>query len=218
MDTFVQTLITGTPVAILVALVGVLWELLYTRSRDKIHDKQMQRQLDLEEKKYEHQKKLEKLRFEYDQRHWKEELAKGITQELVKERINEYTKIWQKIERIASHHRQEGELTPDITRALAQEVKKWRYGKGGLLSEKTTRDVAYAFQKALWEYDGSSFSYKKIRNARRIFRDAIRSDIGLAENIMGKTLYEVTEERNNILQELKELQKELGISDSKEKE
>jgi hypothetical protein len=79
------------------------------------------------------------------------------------------------------------------------------------LAEAGTRDVAYAFQKALLEYDGSNQAYRRIRSARRLFRDALRADLGLGEDIKGRTIYETTAKRQKIGDALKALQAELGI-------
>ena len=162
---FVDTLMKGTPLAILAALVGVIWQAVYVRSRDKHHDDQARREQDLELKKFahqneldklrfEHQKELETLRFEYDKRRWREELAKEIALKLVDTRSGEYAAIWSHIESVASNRQQLGELTPEVTKALAGRIKAWRYGKGALVAKETTRDAAMTFQKALWNYDG----------------------------------------------------------------
>jgi len=165
---FIDTLLTGTPIAILAALVGILWQAIYTRSRDRLHDEQIKRELELERQKFEYQKQLEVIRFEYEQRRWREELAREITVKLVEARFSEYTEVWSFVESISASH-QMGGLTTETTKALAEKIKHWRYSKGGLLAEETTRDVAYVFQTALWEYDGSKESYRRMRQARRIF-------------------------------------------------
>ncbi len=87
----------------------------------------------------------------------------------------------------------------------------WRYGKGGLLAEETTRDAAFALQTALWEYNGTEETYRRMRSARRIFRDALRADIGLGEDVRGQTIFEASEKRQKIRQEIKDLQSKLGI-------
>ena len=208
---FIDTLLTGTPIAILAALVGILWQAIYTRSRDRLHDEQIKRELELERQKFEYQKQLEVIRFEYEQRRWREELAREITVKLVEARFSEYTEVWSFVESISASH-QMGGLTTETTKALAEKIKHWRYSKGGLLAEETTRDVAYVFQTALWEYDGSKESYRRMRQARRIFLEALRADTGLGENVTGQTIYEATEKRQKIHQELEELKTKLGIS------
>jgi hypothetical protein len=45
---FVDALLTGTPWAILVAIVGIIWQATYTRSRDKFNDEQSRLMLMLE--------------------------------------------------------------------------------------------------------------------------------------------------------------------------
>ena len=69
---FIDALLTGTPVAILVALVGIVWQAIYTRSRDKVHDEQIQRELKLEDQKFKHQREIEELKFGYEQLRWRE--------------------------------------------------------------------------------------------------------------------------------------------------
>lgn len=210
---FVDALLTGTPVAILVAAIGVIWQLVYTRSRDKLHDAQIKRERDLEDRKFEHQKALEELKFQYEQRRWREQLAHDVTLSLVEARVEEYAKVWQHVKRIAMNRRDKGDLTSKITSEVAAEIQEWRYDRGGLLAESTTRDAAYAFQKALWEYDGKSQQpTKRMRSARRLFLRALRSDIALSEDVQGKTIYEIIEERQGIREELKELQAQLDIT------
>ncbi len=221
---FVEALLTGTPSAILVTLVGVIWQVVYVHSRDKLRDEQARRELNLELQKFEHQEKLDKrrfehqkeletLRFEYEQRKWREELAKEISVKLVDIRAGEYATIWSQIESIAANKQESGKLTPEVTRALSEKVKAWRYSKGALVAEETTRDAAMAFQKALWDYDGSR-TYRQMRKARRLFRNAMRADLGVGENIEGKTIIEITEQRNKIKKELQALQADLNISEA----
>jgi hypothetical protein len=208
---FVDSLLTGTPLAILAALVGVIWQALYVRSRDRLHDEQIRREMDIERRKFEHQKELEVLRFEYEQRRWREELARDITVKIVESRIEEYSKVWSYIESVAKFHFDMGNFTIDSARKVAQNLKDWRYGKGGLLAEATTREATYTLQTALFKYDETKESFKSIRRARSIFRDALRADIGLGENVKGQTIFESIEERQKIRNELAELQSKLGI-------
>src|SRR5512145_218169 len=170
---FIESLLTGTPVAILAALVGMVWQAFYVRSRDRFHDEQMRRELELERRKFEHQKELETLHFEYEQRRWREELARNVTTTIVEARIEEFSKIWAELECIAAHRFGDDKLTPEITQKLAQQIKSWRYTKGGLLAESTTRDAAFALQAALSEFDGSKKTYTSMRLARSVFRDAL---------------------------------------------
>jgi hypothetical protein len=65
-------------------------------------------------------------------------------------------------------------------------------------------------QKALWEYNGSKQSYEYIRNARGIFRAALRSDTGIGE-IAGQSVIDITESRQKIREELDMLQNKMGI-------
>ncbi|NJO81506.1 MAG: hypothetical protein HC828_01245 [Blastochloris sp.] len=90
---FVETLLTGTPIAILATLVGVIWQIFYSYSRDRLAYEQTKRQLELEKQKFEHEKALERLKFEYEQRRWREELGREITLKLMDLRIAEYAKI-----------------------------------------------------------------------------------------------------------------------------
>lgn len=217
---FIDALLTGTPIAVLAAAVGVIWQLIYTRSRDRLHDAQIQRELALAERKFahektlaqqrfEHQEQLEKAKFGYERRQWREQLAHDITLVLFQARIDASIEIWNNVVEITKHQHQSGNVTAETTQQLAQKVQRWRYGKGGLLSEDTTRDVAYAFQRALWEYDGSKESYKRIRVARRLFRNALRADLGLGEDIKGRTIYQSAGIKQRIEEELTPLLKSL---------
>jgi hypothetical protein len=209
---FVDSLLTGTPLAILAALVGVVWQLFYVRSRDRLHDEQIRREMEIEKRKFGHQKELEILRFEYEQRRWREELARDITIKIVEGRIEEYSRVWSYIESMAFFQYETGDFAPDIAKKLAIKLRDWRYSKGGLLAEATTREATYTLQTALFKYDGSKESYKSIRRARSIFRDALRADIGLGEDVRGQTIFEATEQRQKIRKELVELQSKLGIN------
>ncbi|MBE7556662.1 MAG: hypothetical protein HS126_36900 [Anaerolineales bacterium] len=223
---FIDALLTGTPWAILAALVGIVWQGIYVRSRDKAHDEQIRRELELErqkfeheqaieKRKFEHQKELEITRFEYEQRQWREELSREITLKHIEIRLDEYAKVWSYTEGVARNRQKSGTLTRETTQEMAKKIKSWRYSKGGLFAETITRDAAFAFQQALWVYDESEEAYKRIRNARGIFRDALRADTGLGE-IAGQTIYQVTEERQKIREELKKLQSKLGIASETE--
>lgn len=57
-EPFIDALLTGTPVAILAAAVGLVWQILYTRSRDKLQSDQWEREQQLQEQRFEHEKNL----------------------------------------------------------------------------------------------------------------------------------------------------------------
>ena len=206
----IDAFLTGTPVAILVALVGIVWQAIYTHSRDKAHDEQVKRELKLEDQKFNHQQEIEKLKFGYEQLRWREELAREIALKHVEVRLEEYTKAWSYIEEIARNQLDTGKLTPETTKEIAQQIKNWRYSKGGLIAEEITRDAAFALQRALWEYDGSKVAYSRVRRARKIFRDALRADTGIGE-VAGQSIIILTEGRQKIREELIKLQTTLGI-------
>lgn len=210
---FIDSLATGTPIAILAAVVGVLWQWWYVRSRDKLHDEQMRRELGLELQKFEYQKQLEMIRFEYEQRQWREELAREMALKTVEVRIEEYAALWSRMAVIAVHTLGAG-LTTESARELATDVMKWRYGKGGLLAAETTREAAYALQTALWEYDGSKEKQRNIRAARRLVRQALRADIGLGEDYTGQTIFEASEKVQKIQKAIEQLKPKLGIDAS----
>jgi hypothetical protein len=90
---------------------------------------------------------------------------------------------------VAKGRLESGELTSEATKDVAEKVRDWRYGKGALVAEETTRDAAFALQKALWEYDGSNQAYGRIRRARRVFRNAMRADLSL-----GQEMYQLIED------------------------
>jgi len=205
---FVNTLLTGTPIAILAATVGLIWQVLYVRSRDKLQDQQMKRELNLEEQKFRHNKELEELRFQYEQRRWRESLGKELILKLLAERIESFAQLWQIMEGISTSKTQ---VTPEDTHAIAEEVLKWRYSKGGLLAEDVTRDAVYAFQQALWNYDGSKEKYRVVRRTRKLVLISMRADIGLGEDISGQSIYKIAEKRQNIGSELAKIQDQLGI-------
>lgn len=202
-----DTLIHGGPIAILVAAVGVLWQIAYAILRDRVHDKQAQRELRLEQRKFDHQRTLEDLKFEYEQRRWREQLAGELTVKLVDARLDEYSRIWSYVRVVARSEMEKGAFTPEVAKDLDGKVQAWRFSKGGLLAEETTRGAAYAFQRALWDYDGSTEAFHRAREGRFVFRGAIRADIGLTGDV-----FQLTEERFQKVQgKLDRLNSELGI-------
>jgi hypothetical protein len=207
-----DALAKSTPWAILIAGTGALWQIIYVYFRDRSNERRSNAAADLERTKFEYQKSVEELKFGYEQRRWREQLATQLALKHVETRLVEYSSLWSRVEIVAKHRMDEGNLTQVLTRELANEVKKWRYSTGGLLAEETTRDPAYAFQRALWNYDGTRESYRSVRTARRILRDALRADMGVSEDMSGKSIIDVAAERQRIKSDLAGLQGNLGIS------
>ena len=204
LKTFLDVLKQGSPFAILIGLVGLLWQFAYGLLRDRAHDKQTQRELALERQKFEHQRTMEELKFDYQQRQWRETLGRDLMLKLVDARLEEYSKAWALLEGVAQHHSET--LTPESAKSISVQVKEWRYSRGGLLAEETTREAALAFQQALWRYDGSRPAYRLIRQARSLLRDALRADMGLSGDI-----YQRTEERfQTVHQELIRVKEKLA--------
>jgi hypothetical protein len=165
--------------------------------RDRIHDKQAQRELELEQQKFDHQ-----------QQQWREQLALELTMKLVDARLDEYSRIWSYVRVVAWSGMEQGTFTPEVAKDLADKVQAWRFSKGGLLAEETTRGAVYAFQRALWDYDGSVDSFHRVRQGRFVLRDAIRADIGLTGDV-----FQRAEERfQKVRHELDKLESELGIA------
>ena len=217
MDTkpFIDALIHGTPIAVLAAAVGLVWQAGYALLRDIIHDKQAKREVELEEKKFEHQHKLEDLKFTYEQQQWREQLARELTVKLVDARLEEYSNLWACVRVIAQSGMQNGTFTPEVAKELAGRVQAWRFSKGGFLAEETTRGAVYALQKALWDYDGSVDSFHRVRKGRFVLRDAIRADIGLTGDV-----FQRAQERFHDVDvngELRKFEFELGIKKSESK-
>jgi hypothetical protein len=208
-EPFVDALLTGTPLAILAAAVGVIWQIVYTRSRDRLQEAQVERELRLQEQRFEHEKNLERIRFEYEQRRWREGLAQELTVQLFRERVDGFVEIWREIEVLSTSKKEN--LTPEAARELADEIQTWRYAKGGLLAEDTTRNAAYLLQTALWRYTASHESYVQMRRARNLLRNALRADLGLGEDVTGRTIYEKTGARQKIEDEIKALQEQMDL-------
>jgi hypothetical protein len=205
---FTDVLIHGTPIAVLAAAVGLVWQTAYALLRDRIHDKQAQRELELEQQKFDHERKLEDLRFTYEQQQWREQLARELTIKLVDARLDEYSRIWSYVRVVARSAIQNGTFTPAVAKELAERVQAWRFSKGGLLAEETTRGAVYAFQRALWDYDGSVDSFHRVRQGRFVLRDAIRADLGLTGDV-----FQRAEERfQKVRHELDRLESALGIT------
>jgi hypothetical protein len=214
METLIK-LLEGTPWAISVAVIGVVWQYVYKILRDKINDKVTAQKQKLENEKFENQGKIEKLRYDYERSKWREQLALQLVQKHIDARLSEYSKLWNLAQRVAKHTVEYSSLNETITRSIALEVEVWRYSKGGLLAEETTREAALEFQTALWEYDKSENAYKRIRKARNLIRLALRADMGLGNDIDGRSIFDITSDRQEVKnQEIKEmsmLMKDLGI-------
>lgn len=209
----VDALIKGTPWAILIAAVGAVWQVIYISGRDKSHDKQTQMLYRLEREKFENQKILDAAKFEnrrllaeYEQRKWREQLSTQLTLKHFDARLAEYVQLWTIVEMAARHRFNDHLLTPDAAKAAASKVRSWRYSKGGLLAEETTRDAAYLLQMALWHFDGSKESYDLTREARYLLRSALRADLGLGEDALGDSIVDAAQRRQRIKAELNTLQ------------
>jgi hypothetical protein len=204
-----EEFLKGIPWAVLVAAVGTVWQLIYAYIRDRSRDKEEERKHDLERAKFENQKALEMIRFEYEQRKWREQFATQLSLKHVDARLHEYAQLWSHVRIAARHKFGTRSLTPESAKETATAVEAWRYSVGGLLAEEITRDAALAFQAAMWHYDGSTEGYKQIRQARRLLRAALRCDVGLGEDSTGQTIFDAMEGRQRIKQELLEFQKKL---------
>jgi hypothetical protein len=192
-------------------LIGFYATNVYNKRQRVADDRRKDQAIELEKEKLNAQIEIEKVKFGYEQGKWRESLGNEITLRHLESRLVEYSSIWSRIEAVASHRMAAGELTQVLTRELADYVKKWRYSTGGLLAEPTTRDAAYAFQQAVWDYNGTKESHRRIRSARRILRDALRADMGVGQNSFGKSLIDVAAERQR-RSDLTNLQESLGIS------
>jgi hypothetical protein len=155
-------------------------QLIYNHSREAFHDKQTTDELEFERQKFSHQKAMEELRQEHEQRRWREDFTIQMTLKLVDVRLTEYAPIWAHVSKVAKSV----VLTPALTQELAGQIRDWRYAKGGLLADEATRQAAVDFQEALWEFDGTPNSEKRLRDFRARFRDALRADVGMGENAL----------------------------------
>jgi hypothetical protein len=145
--------ISGPASALMVALVGFYATNIYNRRQRAAEDRRKEAASNLENEKFEAQKKIEKVRFDYERQRWREELSSQVALKHVETRLTEYSALWSRVGAVATHRRASGELTQAVARELASHVENWRYSMGGLLAEPTTRDAAFAFQRAAWDYD-----------------------------------------------------------------
>jgi len=122
-----ESLKDGTPVAILVVVVGVVWQIAYAIIRDRIQNRQAQRELMLQQRKFEQQGKLEEQKFAYEQRRWREQLGHDLTVKLVDARLEEYSRIWSCVESVARHQQKTLALSEQAALDLAEKIKSWRY-------------------------------------------------------------------------------------------
>jgi hypothetical protein len=214
--TLVDSLTKSTPSwAIAVAVIGVVWQVIYALIQEWIRDRQTRASQELEREKFHQQSNLDKEKFKnqeilagYELRKWREQLSVQLTIKHFDARLAEYADLWGVVETAAKRRYDAGEFVPEQFKIAATSVKKWRYSKGGLLAEETTRDAAYAFQKALWNFDGSGERYRQLRFARRLLRSSLRADLGLGEDDLGQSILDATERRQRIRKGLKALQPE----------
>jgi hypothetical protein len=216
----VDALVKDAPLAIYAGLIGVIWQLVYVMIRDRISRKEAAERLRFESEKFDHQSRLELFRFErqrelerqkfeYDKLKWRETLALELAKRHLDARLEAYPELWFLVRAVAKHR--ESSLDPKESKDLADAIERWRYGKGGLLAEETTRDAAIALQSALWKFDSTSEGFKNVRAARRLVRAALRADMGLGPNGDGETIFDATAERQRIGRELAALAKDLDI-------
>jgi len=134
--------------------------------------------------------------------------SRELTVKLVDARLDEYSKLWSYVRHVARSGLLNGTFTPAVAKDLANTVQAWRFSKGGLLAEETTRSAAYELQTALWDYDGTADSFHRVRRVRFVLRDAIRADIGLTGDV-----FQRAEERfQKVQHELEKLKSELGTA------
>src|SRR5580704_17064566 len=98
-----DALAKGTPWAVLIAAVGALWQIIYVYSRDRSNDRRSKAAADLEGAKFEYQKSIEELKFSYEQRRWREQLATQLALKHVETRLTEYSSLWSRVEIVAKH-------------------------------------------------------------------------------------------------------------------
>lgn len=204
---FVNALLQGSPIALLAALVGLIWQLYYVRSRDRLNDGQVRRQHSLEEQRFEHEKALAQIRFEYEQRKWREDLSREAMIKLMDRRVTAYVELWQAMRPYIVGQ----QLPVELAREMATFIRNWRYQCGDIIAEILTYDAIVVLQKALWEYDETPTSLHQVRTARRVFLKSLRADIGLGQDTEGRTLYDLVEQRQHIRADLQQLQRELKI-------
>jgi hypothetical protein len=205
--------VSGFASGLAVALIGFYATTIYNKRQRDAEENRKNQAAVLEQAKFEFQTGIEKEKLGIERRKWRNELSIEVTLKLLEARLIEYSSLWTSIQGVATHRMKSGELTKDSARELARDVEKWRYSKGGLLAEPLTRDAAFVFQTAVWDFDGTRENYRHIRDARRILRDALRADMGVHE-VGGKSLIDVAADR--ITADLAELQDRLGITEPTE--
>jgi hypothetical protein len=207
---------------IYIALIGIVWQVTYAIVKDILtqKDAKLKQRLEsakfefeqkIENQKFEHQRQIETVKFEYEKLKWREQLALELAKCHLDARLQEYPALWILARAFANHKESSGKLTPEKCQSIASEIEVWRYSKGGLLAEETTRSAAVTLQTALWKYDSSPEAFNRIRQARRLVRASLRADMGLGSDSEGQTIFDATAERHRIIQQLEPLQVKLGL-------
>lgn len=229
----VDAMIKGAPTAAYVALIGIIWQAFYALVKDyfarkeavdklrlesekfafqsKIESEKFAFQSKIEAQRFDHQRALEQQKFEYEKLKWREQLALELAKRHLDARLDSYSQLWALVRAVARHTERSGKLTQEQCKQIATDIEAWRYSKGGLLAEETTRDAAIALQSALWQYDLTSEGFVKIRQARRLVRAALRADMGLGANSEGQDIFDATAARQRIAQELLALKPQLNL-------
>lgn len=207
----VDALIKDAPFAAYVALIGIVWQVLYALSKDWLARRESAQKAALEQRRFEHQEKLEKLKLDYELKRWREHVTLEFAKRQLDARLAEYPALWALAQVTAKHNQGSTKMTPEKCRQVSDQIELWRYGKGGLLAEEETRDAAIALQAALWNFDGTTQAFQRVRDARRLVRQALRADMGLGNNLTGATIYETITNRHGLNAELAQLQQALGL-------
>lgn len=220
----IDALARQAPAAFYIALIGVIWQIAYALIKDVLsaRDARQKRGLEqakfefqqsIERQRFEHQRDLENVKFQYEQLKWREQLAMELATRHLDARLAEYPHLWTLLRIASGHVWNRGALTRERCREAAMDIEAWRYGKGGLLAEETTREAAFALQAALWRYDETPEGFQRIRAARRLVRAALRADMGLGTDPQGQTIFDATAARHRIAQELASLQAQWRVED-----
>jgi hypothetical protein len=134
--------------------------------------------------------RLERKKFDYSKKVWREKILIQLTTKLIEDRMKEYDNIWKALSTIGMSNLKNPEFDFGRLKTLAKHIREWRYTSAALLADKSTRTIAYDLQRILWDSTIENFDIPAIINLRNRFRDALVADVGFGTFEGNKNIFE----------------------------